>query len=85
MARTRSDIKDALAELLYKIIKEGVTVTNDEGTPVQLTPPAQYLQAAIAFLKVDEDQAERPTPKNTSGLLKEFERKLPFGAQPTKQ
>jgi hypothetical protein len=78
MARTRQEIKDALSNLIHRILTEGAVV-EVEGVPVQVTPSAQHLQAAIAFLKIDEDQAGVPVPKNTSGLLREFEKKLPFG------
>jgi len=71
-----SELKQALLDRLLEIVKTGVTVMED-GKPVTLTAPASYLSVAKDFLKAFPP-SDLPESSAPVGILKQFEKKLPF-------
>ena len=46
-----SELHGALAKEMKRILEEGVTVTDDDGKPVKLTPGASHMNVIRQFLK----------------------------------
>ena len=46
-----SELHGALAREMKRILEEGVTVTDDDGKPVKLTPGASHMNVIRQFLK----------------------------------
>jgi hypothetical protein len=82
MADNKStELQTALVDRLIKIVKDGVTVVDDEGQVQVVDPAASYLAVAKDYLKSFPPGAANalPTSGELKGALKEFAKPaLPF-------
>jgi hypothetical protein len=84
MADNKStELRDALVDRLIKIVKDGVTVVDDEGQVQTVDPAASYLAVAKDYLKSfppgSPNAGALPTSGELKGALAEMAKpKLPF-------